>query len=150
LDDRYWLFFMGVGNGAQYLGATGFFVYIDTSGTDPSRWSLRSAPSPSVHVSSLLPNLHPLQSRKVVYNNQVFTSASAFSDAYTSGTLQRGVKPDLTNQDWSTRKRTGKARDLDERAAPRDVLFEGSRIRADKEEGYVEWMGWSFYLGFNR
>ena len=72
------------------------------------------------------------------------------STAYNSGSLQRGVKPDLKNQDWSTRKRMGSARALDNRAAPRDVLFEGSRIKADKKAQYVEWMGWSFYLGFNR
>ncbi|QRW02291.1 primary-amine oxidase [Ceratobasidium sp. AG-Ba] len=131
---KYWLFFMGVGNGAQYLGATGFFAYIDASGTDVSQWSLRRVP--------LI--------WKIVYNNQVFTSADAFVDAYNSGSLQRGVKPDLKNQDWSTRKKMGKARALDDRTTPRNVLFEGSRIKADKKQQYVEWMGWSFYLGFNR
>ncbi|KAG9123312.1 hypothetical protein FRC07_015107 [Ceratobasidium sp. 392] len=125
---RYWIFFVGVGNGAQYLGPTGLFAYIDTTGTDISQWSLR----------------------KVVYNNQIFASASDFASAYNSGTLQRGVKPDLKNHDWSTRKKMGKARALDDRAAPRSVAFEGSRIKADKKRQYVEWMGWSFYLGFNR
>ncbi|QRV88148.1 primary-amine oxidase [Ceratobasidium sp. AG-Ba] len=110
---RFWIFFTGVGNGAQYLIPTGFFA-------------------------------------KIVYNNQVFTSTGAFVEAYNSGNLQRGVKPDLKNQDWSTRKKMGKARALDDRAAPRSVLFEGSRIKADKKQQYVEWMGWSFYLGFNR
>ncbi|KAG8785118.1 hypothetical protein FRC12_017963 [Ceratobasidium sp. 428] len=125
---RYWIFFVGVGNGAQYLGTTGLFAYIDTSGTDTSQWSLR----------------------KIVYNNQIFTSAAAFTDAYNSGTLQRGVKPDLQNHEWSTRKKIGEARALDDRAAPRSVLFEGSRIKADKKQQYIEWMGWSLYLGFNR
>jgi hypothetical protein len=28
------------------------------------------------------------------------------------------------------------------------VQFDGPRYRADLEEQYVTWMGWSFYLGF--
>ncbi|KAF8602662.1 hypothetical protein BDV93DRAFT_581900 [Ceratobasidium sp. AG-I] len=38
---RYWVFFLGMGNGAQYLATTEPFAYMDTSGTDPSGWSLR-------------------------------------------------------------------------------------------------------------
>lgn len=88
--------------------------------------------------------------RRIVYNNQIFSSVDELTDAYNSGSLQRGVKPDLKNQDWSTRKRMGEARALDDRATPHNVFFEGSRIKADKKAQYVEWMGWSFYLGFNR
>ncbi|KAH7343218.1 copper amine oxidase [Rhizoctonia solani] len=130
---RYWLYFMGAGNGVRYLGATGFFVNIDVSGTDPSMWSVRQAPY-----------------ARIVYNHQTFNSTDELVDAYTSGTLRRGVKPNLKNHDWSTRKRTDSTRALDDRVAPRSVLFGGSRIKADKEAQYVEWMGWSFYLGFNR
>ncbi|KAB5594148.1 Primary-amine oxidase [Ceratobasidium theobromae] len=125
---RYWVFFVAAGNGAIYLGPTGFFVNIDTSGTDSSQWSVR----------------------RIVYNNQVFNSIDKFTTAYKSGSLKRGVKPDLINQDWSTRKRTGNARALDKRPTPHNVVFGGSRIKADKNAQYVEWMGWSLYLGFNR
>lgn len=45
---------------------------------------------------------------------------------------------------------TGEQRPLDDRTAPEIASFDGSRIRADREEGYVEWMDWSFYTGFNR
>ncbi|QRV73246.1 primary-amine oxidase [Ceratobasidium sp. AG-Ba] len=123
----FWIFFTGAGNGAQYLIPTGFLAYVDVSGTDASQWSLR----------------------KIVYDNQVFTSTDAFVEAYNSGNLQRGIKPDLKDQDWSTRKKMGKARALDDRVAPRSVLFKGNRIKTDKTQQYVEWMGWSFYLGFN-
>ncbi|KAF8600307.1 amine oxidase catalytic domain-containing protein [Ceratobasidium sp. AG-I] len=125
---RSWVFFVGAGNGARYLAPTGLFAYIDISGTDPSRWFLR----------------------RIVYNHQIYNSADEFSAAYYSGSLLRAVKPDLKHQDWSTRKRKGPARALDDRAAPRNVLVEGGRVKADKEAQYVEWMGWSFYLGFNR
>lgn len=93
---------------------------------------------------------HLLCFRRIVYNNQVFNSIDKFTTAYKSGSLKRGVKPDLINQDWSTRKRTGNARALDKRPTPHNVVFGGSRIKADKNAQYVEWMGWSLYLGFNR
>ncbi|KAG8906468.1 hypothetical protein FRC01_008003, partial [Tulasnella sp. 417] len=34
---RYWLFFLANGFGAQYMSPTGFFVYVDASGSDASK-----------------------------------------------------------------------------------------------------------------
>ncbi|KAG9019179.1 hypothetical protein FRB90_005515 [Tulasnella sp. 427] len=125
---RYWLFWMGKGFGAQYLSATGFFVYIDTSGSDASKWYVR----------------------RMVYNHQVYQSVDDFLNAWKDGSIKRGTKANLDNDKWATRDKMGKARPLDDRSTPRTVNFDGSRIKADREEGYVEWMGWSFYTGFNR
>ncbi|KAG8892264.1 hypothetical protein FRB99_002842, partial [Tulasnella sp. 403] len=125
---RYWLWFAGKGNGAIYLNTVGFFVQVDASGTDASLWSVR----------------------KIVYNNQVFTSVDDFYNAWKSGTLKKGVKPDLKDSKWADRNHQGSERPLDDRATPRVTSFEGSRVKVDRQEQYVEWMLWSFYIGFNR
>ncbi|KIO19433.1 hypothetical protein M407DRAFT_30937 [Tulasnella calospora MUT 4182] len=136
---RYWLFFMGRGFGAQYLSPTGFFVYVDTSGSDASTWYVR----------------------RVVYNHQVFQSLDDFKNAWQNGSIKKGTKINLDDDKWATRQRQGEElalliepfceqRPLDDRVAPESTNFNGSRIRADREEGYVEWMDWSFYTGFNR
>lgn len=125
---RYWLFFMGRGFGAQYLSPTGFFVYVDASGSDASQWYIR----------------------RIVYNHQVYQSLDEFQDSWKNGSIKKGKKINLADDTWATRKRMGKQRPLDDRAAPRSTSFDGSRIKADREEGYVEWMDWSFYTGFNR
>jgi hypothetical protein len=75
--------------------------------------------------------------------------------------------------EWTTRKRTGKPRDLDHLPGPRSVSFGGQvslcrllpmwvilthgflsshsvRYRADTSLQYFSWMGWGMYLGFDR
>jgi primary-amine oxidase len=39
---------------------------------------------------------------------------------------------------------------LDERAGPRQVSFNGPRYRVDKDNQWLTWMGWAFYLSFAR
>jgi primary-amine oxidase len=94
---------------------------------------------------------------QIVYNHQTFNSTDAFVRAYRSGTLRRLPKrpdqdPSRTDYAWSTRKRPAGARDrdLDDRPGPRSVSFAGVRFRLDKKQGYVSWMGWGVYLGFDR
>jgi primary-amine oxidase len=41
-------------------------------------------------------------------------------------------------------------RDLEERLAPSTLEIGGKRYRLDKENQYVEYMGWSFYMSFSR
>jgi primary-amine oxidase len=74
-------------------------LYVDMTSLDVSDWSVL----------------------KVWYNSQIFNSTAAFRSAWESGTLQRSAKPDLKDVDWSTRKRKGSVRDLDDRAGPRQV-----------------------------
>ncbi|KAG8948984.1 hypothetical protein FRC00_008384 [Tulasnella sp. 408] len=110
------------------MSPTGFFVYVDASGSDPSKWYVR----------------------RVVYNHQVFQSLDDFKNAWQNGSIKKGKKINLDDDKWATRQRRGEQRPLDDRTAPEITSFDGSRIRADREEGYVEWMDWSFYTGFNR
>ncbi|WVQ80316.1 hypothetical protein IAT38_002421 [Cryptococcus sp. DSM 104549] len=115
----------------HYLFPVDLYTYFDISGTDPSEWKVL----------------------RMVYNNQVFPSPAAFREAWESGSLKRSKKPELDRKStWATRSREGKGsrRDLDERAGPRSVSFDGLRFRVDQDEQYITWMGFSFYLGFER
>lgn len=87
-------------------------------------------------------------SLQVVYRRQVFQSKEEFIEAYNNGTLNIEPESDPTDLEWSTRKRVGLFRDLDHLSGPRMVSFSGPRFRVDKEQRYVSWMGWEFYMGF--
>ncbi|KAL0070216.1 hypothetical protein AAF712_002706 [Marasmius tenuissimus] len=112
----------------SWLHAIGFYLYLDVGGTDSSRW----------------------KALKVMYNHQFFNSVESFLEAYQNGTLER-YPPSIPSSDsWSSRKRVGERRDLDDLPGPRAVSFAGLRFRVDKERQYVSWMGWGMYLGFDR
>jgi len=91
-------------------------------------------------------------SNQIVYHHQAFSSADEFRRAYHNGTLKtvEGDHQRHVESDWSSRKRRGATRDLDDRAGPRLVSFAGPRFRVDVERAFVSWMGWQMYLGFNR
>ncbi|KAF5367943.1 hypothetical protein D9758_004498 [Tetrapyrgos nigripes] len=78
---------------------------------------------------------------KIVYNWQVF-----------QGTLIRNppLESSSSNHNWTQRTRTGLVRDLDHLPGPRSVSFAGLRFRVDLPTQFVSWMGWSFYLSFDR
>ncbi|KAJ7111935.1 amine oxidase catalytic domain-containing protein [Mycena epipterygia] len=115
----------------SYLKALDMYFYVDVTSIDPSEWYLI----------------------RMVYNRQVFTTTEEFMEAYLNGTLKRSSRPDdpaADEETWSGRERRGAKRDLDERAGPRQVSFNGPRYRVDKDNQWVSWMGWSFYLSFAR
>jgi primary-amine oxidase len=96
---------------------------------------------------------------QVVYNHQVFDSVDDFVSAYKNGTLVRMAKS--TNEkderpvdrSWSSRQRPitpEGGRDLDNLPGPRSISLAGLRFRVDREAQYISWMGWGFYLGFDR
>ena len=95
------------------------------SGTDPSKYSVLGA----------------------VHNGQMYHSLDDLVAAWKEGKLTRSPP---TSPDWATRAINGKRRDLDDRAGPRTVQFDGARYRIDEKEQYITWMGWAFYLGFER
>ncbi|ESK96748.1 copper amine oxidase [Moniliophthora roreri MCA 2997] len=111
----------------SWLHPLKFFQYFDMSGTDTSQWALL----------------------KIVYNDQLFNSTEDFLKAYGEGTLQRLPAPN-GDPSWSSRKRVGERRDLDNLPGPRSVSFAGLRFRVDRESQYVSWMDWGMYLGFDR
>ncbi|THU91038.1 amine oxidase catalytic domain-containing protein [Dendrothele bispora CBS 962.96] len=124
---RVWVFWKRLVPGS-WLHPISFFNYFDISGTDPSQWRLL----------------------KIVYNNQLFNSSDDFLHAYRNGTLERPTVSDPSDASWSSRKRVGSVRDLDDLPGPRSVSFAGLRFRVDRDRQYVSWMGWGMYLGFDR
>ncbi|KZO98363.1 amine oxidase catalytic domain-containing protein [Calocera viscosa TUFC12733] len=111
-----------------WLHPLGFFQYVQMDGTDPSLWKLL----------------------KIVYNHQIFSSNEEFIEAYRNGTLKTLPYPDEKDPSWSSRQRRGPAPDLDDRAGPRSVSFNGLRYRVDRANQFISWMGWRFFLGFDR
>ncbi|KAL0576592.1 hypothetical protein V5O48_005385 [Marasmius crinis-equi] len=114
----------------SWLHSSGLYLYADIGGTDSSQWKVS----------------------KAVYHHQYFNSIDTFLDAYRNGSLERypPLPDDKVSDSWSSRKRVGERRDLDDLPGPRSVSFAGLRFRVDKERQYVSWMGWGFYLGFDR
>jgi len=86
---------------------------------------------------------------KVVHDQQVYESVDAFVAAWKAGKLVRSPSETIS-PDWAGRNRRGRRRELDDRPGPRLVYPDGARFRADEEEQWVSWMGWSFYLSFER
>lgn len=85
---------------------------------------------------------------RMVYNRQSFRSTAEFMEAFNNGTLKRSTHPDEDaksgadlpgDETWATRERKGNKRELDERAGPKSVSFDGPRYKVDKKEGFVSW-----------
>ncbi|KAJ7767175.1 amine oxidase catalytic domain-containing protein [Mycena metata] len=127
---RTWIQLKGNAPGS-FLKALDMYFYVDMTSMKASEWYLI----------------------RMVYNRQMFATTAEFLEAYSNGTLKRSSPPDTPTVDeesWATRARRGRKRDLDERAGPRQVSFNGPRYRVDKDSQWVSWMGWSFYLSFAR
>ncbi|KAF8999357.1 copper amine oxidase [Cyathus striatus] len=80
-------------------------------------------------------------------------SLAALHEAYLAHSLPAVSHPHPSNSSWPQRNRPSSSNanwDLDDRPGPRGVSFKGVRYRVDKENGYISWMGWSFFLGFER
>lgn len=85
----------------------------------------------------------------MVYNHQLFNSKEEFLEAYDNKTLKTETYPPI-DPNWAARYRKGPSRDLGQLAGPRSVPFSGLRFRVDVAEQFISWMGWEFYLGFDR
>lgn len=98
---------------------------LDMTGTDPSLYKIL----------------------KIVHNGKAYDSIPEVFAAWHRGEMVRTVD-DIS--DWASRAIQGKQRDLDDRAGPRQVMFDGARHRVDMKEDWVSWMDWSFYFSFER
>jgi len=114
---------------ATYLTPIDFFVILDVSGTDASKYFLRG----------------------IVTSERFFPTVAEFRAAYEKGEIINEF-PQTREQDWallSLQEDMG-VRDLDDRMAPQSIEIGGKRYKVDMEQQYVEFMGWSFYLSFTR
>lgn len=101
----------------------------------------------SFDVSGSDPSLYKL--RMIVYNLVVYNSVEEFRTAYETGQIVK-VPPPTRNDTFLQKDRLGPVRDLENRLAPVTVELDGKRYKVDEENGYVEYLGWSFYHHFTR
>lgn len=96
----------------------------DMTGTDPSLYRITS----------------------IVHNKTLYPSPTAFLDAWRNATLHRAPKEGPS--EWATRKPREGRRELDDLPGPRQVGQ--GRYAIDLKEQWVKWMGWDFFIGFER
>ncbi|KAI0123803.1 membrane copper amine oxidase [Xylariales sp. AK1849] len=104
----------------------GLYFKSDVTGRDPSQWSLKGW----------------------LYNNVFYETTEAFRAAYWSGALEKlGVN---TEGSWAQTDPQGPGLPYDSNCPPTTIAPSGSRFAVDYERKYVEWMDFSFYIGFSR
>ncbi|KAH8878807.1 copper amine oxidase [Thozetella sp. PMI_491] len=103
------------------------YMSFNIVGTDPSLWSLRM----------------------IVYNLVVYNSTADFRAAWTSGKIIKSPKP-TTNTTFAQKDRFGPVRELENHFAPTVLSLDSKRFKVDKENRYVEYLGWQFYTRFDR
>jgi primary-amine oxidase len=114
---------------ASYLTPLDFFLLIDCTGTDASLYSLKG----------------------FVTGEKFYPTIAELRTAFEAGTL--GMEYDQTlDADWAllSRKPELGQRELEDRLAPSTLEIGGKRYKLDKENQYVEYMAWSFYMSFTR
>ncbi|PSN63808.1 amine oxidase catalytic domain-containing protein [Corynespora cassiicola Philippines] len=114
---------------ASYMTPLDFFLLIDCTGTDASLYSLKG----------------------FVTGEKFYPTIESLRSAFEGGGLVQEYDQTL-DADWALvdyKPELG-VRDLEERLAPSTLEIGGKRYKVDKENQYVEYMGWSFYLSFSR
>lgn len=114
---------------ASYMTPLDFFLLIDCTGTDPSHYFLKG----------------------FVTNEKFFPTISDLRTAFEAGELAMEYNQ-TKDADWALvdYKPEMGVRDLEERLAPSTIELGGKRYRLDKENQYVSYMGWTFYMSFSR
>ncbi|KAF2740995.1 amine oxidase catalytic domain-containing protein [Polyplosphaeria fusca] len=114
---------------ATYMTPLDFFLLIDCTGTDASLYSLKG----------------------FVTNEKFYASIEELRNAFDAGELAQ-VYDQTQDASWAfvDYKPELGVRELEERLAPSTLEIGGKRYKLDKENQYVEYMGWSFYISFTR
>ncbi|KAM0327066.1 hypothetical protein ACHAQA_006190 [Verticillium albo-atrum] len=112
---------------APYDQPSDLYVSFDIAGTDPSLY----------HV------------RMVVYNLKVYKTLEEFRAAWEAGEIVKSPPP-TTDTEFLNKDRKGPVRELEDRLAPTVLALDGKRFRVDKENQYIEYLGWKFYMRFDR
>ncbi|KAK0724664.1 copper amine oxidase [Lasiosphaeris hirsuta] len=111
---------------AETLLPLGLFLMSDVTGRDISQWKLEGW----------------------LYNNIFYETTEDFRAAYwTEGFVKNGGN---VEGDWARTDQQGPMLPLDTAYPPVTVAPAGSRFAVDAEAKYVEWMDFSFYIGFSR
>ncbi|KAK0611016.1 membrane copper amine oxidase [Immersiella caudata] len=104
----------------------GLYFRSDVTGRDPSQWTFEGW----------------------LYNDIFYETTEEFRAAYWSEGFVKN-SPNVDGQ-WAQTGQVGKVEPLDLLPPPVQVAPAGSRYAVDPEQQYVEWMGFSFYVGFTR
>lgn len=124
-----WDMIWGLGDGEFYqttLLPQGFYIKTDITGRDPSKWKLLG----------------------FLYNDIYYESIEELRTAWNSTGFVKN-KPNVAGA-WSESDHEGPSHRNDNLYPPVMVAPDGGRYRVDVKEKYVEWMGFSFYIGFTR
>ncbi len=104
----------------------GLYFKSDVTGRDPSKWKLEGW----------------------LYNGIFYETTDDFRKAYESpGFVKYGANEE---GDWARSDQQGPILPMDASYPPTSVAPSGSRFSVDPEAKYVEWMDFSFYIGFTR
>ncbi|PGH13252.1 hypothetical protein AJ79_03811 [Helicocarpus griseus UAMH5409] len=114
---------------ASILTPVDFYLLIDWTGTDPSSYYVKG----------------------FVTKERFFPTVERLTEAFEAGELGQEF-PQTHNASWALldRKPEMGTRELDEKFPATILQLGGKRFKLDKEQQYVEYMGWSFYMSHSR
>jgi primary-amine oxidase len=104
------------------LLAQGLYCRFDITGRDSSKWKIY----------------------EWFYNGVLYDSTKAFRGAWKSGELKK--LPPNRDGKWTEAQPDEKGMPGREKNTPIMIQPDGPRYKVDKEEKFVSWMGWEFYL----
>ncbi|KAK4963066.1 hypothetical protein LTR10_000694 [Elasticomyces elasticus] len=111
---------------SETLLPLGLYFKSDVTGRDPSKWKLEGW----------------------LYNDIFYKTTAEFRKAYWGGNFTKlGANVD---GDWARTDQNGPTLPMDTATPPRAVAPSGARYSVDHARKYVEWMDFSFYMGFTR
>jgi primary-amine oxidase len=111
---------------AETLLPLGLYFGSNVTGRDPSKWTVLGW----------------------LYNDVFYPTTEAFRAAYWGGEVTKlGAN---VEGDWARSDQQGDVLPYDTVYPPTSVAPAGARFAVDPEAKYVEWMGYSFYIGFTR
>ena len=111
---------------ASTLLPLGLYIKSDVTGRDPSKWKLEG----------------------LLYNDIFYETTGDFRNAYYSPGFEK--LPANVDGAWAHTDRDGSLLPMDAKAPPQAVAPMGSRYSVDQNAKFVEWMDFSFYIGFTR
>lgn len=103
----------------------GLYFLSDITGRDPSKWSLLGW----------------------YYNGIYYETTDDFRTAYFSGNFEK--LDGNWDGAWAHTDQQGPVAPFDKKSPPVALAPQGSRYSVNSDSKYVEWMDWSFYVGFN-
>lgn len=111
---------------SETLLPLGLYFKSDVTGRDPSQWSLEGW----------------------LYNGVFYETTDDFRTAYWNGSIVKNA-PNVDGT-WAHSDQQGEILPMDAMYPPTMIAPSGTRFAVDASAKYVEWMDYSFYIGFSR